>query len=86
MYIELKHMELQAAGAEGSAMSHSMAAVQQNLVALNQELQAMIEQNNQQLQAMTEHMNAPKRIVRGPDGRVAGVETITRPNGLDQTH
>jgi hypothetical protein len=48
--VEIKHMELQQAGVEGSAMSHSMNALHQNLTQLNHDLQTMLAQNTQQLE------------------------------------
>ena len=32
----------------------------------------------QTLAAVVDQLNAPKRLVRGPDGRAVGVETVTR--------
>ena len=65
---------------ENEAKMRELAAA---LAALGQSLQAMQEQQvntaqaqAQALQQLAASMSAPKRVVRGPDGRALGVETV----------
>lgn len=52
--------------------------VEQAVKALADELGQNREATTQQLMALVEHMNAPRRVIRGDDGRVAGVQAGER--------
>ena len=68
MSLAEKEMELRAKGIETLGGPNAQTLVTQAVNTLAGVAQA--------LGAVVEQLNAPKRLIRGPDGRVAGVETI----------
>lgn len=60
------------------AASHQ--ALAQSHANLLQQVEASHANTTQHLSNLAAHITAPKRIVRGPDGKVAGVETVLPPS------
>lgn len=52
----------------------TMGNSQNQIAAMVQQMAAQNEQSNQLLMAMLEQLSRPKSVIRGPDGRVAGVQ------------
>jgi outer membrane biosynthesis protein TonB len=80
MSLHEKQMELRAKGIEAFGGPNEL----QTLIAQAVNTLAGVAQG---LAAVVEQINAPKRLIRDPaTGRAMGVETVTKPNGLDLTH
>ncbi|TIN20601.1 MAG: hypothetical protein E5Y51_02400 [Mesorhizobium sp.] len=52
------------------------------LVELQRQNAAMMAQIGQFMQVVTQALTAPKRIVKGPDGKPIGVETVQPQQGM----
>ena len=70
MSLAEKQMELHAKGIEAFGPNDAQTLIGQAVTTLSGLAVA--------LGAVVEQLNAPKRIVRGPDGRAVGVETVTK--------
>jgi len=65
-------------GNEGALtqLAASLAALGQSLEMMQQQQANMAQVQMQALAQLSASMTAPKRVVRGPDGRATGVETV----------
>jgi hypothetical protein len=65
-------------GNEGALtqLAASLAALGQSLEMMQQQQANMAQVQTQALAQLSASMSAPKRVVRGPDGRAMGVETV----------
>ena len=57
-------------------LAASLAVLGQSLEAMQQQQANMAQVQTQALAQLSASMSAPKRVVRGPDGRAMGVETV----------
>jgi hypothetical protein len=74
MSLAEKQMELRAKGIEAFGPNDVQTLIGQAVVTLAGLTEA--------LGAVVQQLNSPKRIVRGPDGRAVGVETLTEQAAL----
>ena len=65
-------------GNEGALgqLAAALAALGQSLEAMQQQQTDTAQVQMQALAQLSASMSAPKRVVRGPDGRAMGVETV----------
>jgi len=58
-------------------LHNNLAQVHQNGIS---QMQTMHNETMQKIGEAVHSLNSPKRVVRGPDGRIAGVETVMEKN------